>query len=46
MAGGVFDSWNFEQKQLKMAWSKNTFYPRTILCKNYILFKIFVKHYC
>ncbi len=34
MAGGVYDSQNFEQKLLKMAWSKNIFYPRSILQKN------------
>jgi hypothetical protein len=33
MAGGIFDAWNFEQKQIKMAWSKNTFYPRSITQK-------------
>ncbi len=30
MAGGIYDSWNFEQKQVKVALSKNTFYPRSI----------------
>jgi hypothetical protein len=30
MAGGVYDSLNFKQKQLKMAWSKNIFSPRSI----------------
>ncbi len=44
LAGDVFDAWNFEQKQLTMAWSKNTFYPRSIpqkMCKKYILLKLF-----
>ncbi len=43
---GIYASWNFEEIQLKMAWSKNIFYPRTIPCKmyqNYILLKIFIK---
>jgi hypothetical protein len=51
MAGGVFDSRNFEQIQLKMAWSKNIFTLfRSILHKmywNYILLKVFVsRKYC
>ncbi len=33
MAGGICDSWNFEQILLKMIWSKITFYPRSILTK-------------
>jgi hypothetical protein len=46
MVGSVYDSQNFKHKQLKMAWSKKTFYPRSIphkMCYNYILLKIFVK---
>jgi hypothetical protein len=30
MAGGIYDSLNFEQKQLKTAGSKATFLPRSI----------------
>ncbi len=44
-AGDIYDSRNFEQKQLKMAWSKTVFYPRFIphkMCQNYILLKIFI----
>ncbi len=30
---GLYDSRNFEKKQVKMAWNKNTFYPRSIAYK-------------
>jgi hypothetical protein len=46
MAGGIYDSRNFEEIQLKMAWSKNIFYATSIPHKmyyNYILLKVFIK---
>ncbi len=46
MAGGIYDSLNFEQKQLKMAWSKNIFILDLSL-KNgldYILLKAFIQN--
>ncbi len=47
MAGGVYDSLNFEQKQLKMAWSKNIFLldlflkkgVKIISCKSFLFNK-------
>jgi hypothetical protein len=45
MAGGVYDSRNFEERQIKMAWIKNIFYPGSISHNkyyNYILFKVFI----
>jgi hypothetical protein len=33
--GGIYDSRNFEQILLKMAWIKNTFYLRSIPLKKY-----------
>jgi hypothetical protein len=33
MVGGIYDSQNFEQKQLKMAWSKIFFIPGFLLTK-------------
>ncbi len=35
MAGGVYDSRNFEEIQLKMAWIKNIFNPKSIPHKVY-----------
>ncbi len=48
MAGRLYDSQNFEQKQLKMTWSKTKF-PRSIphkMCQNYILWKVFIPKSC
>jgi hypothetical protein len=45
MAWGIYDSLNFEQKQLNMAWSKNSFYSMSIpykMCQKYILLKVFI----
>ncbi len=49
MAGGVYDSYNFEQTQLKMAWSKNIFSSRSIphkMFQTYILLEISSKKHC
>jgi hypothetical protein len=46
MAGGIFDAWNFEQKQLTMAWSRNTFYPRSITQKCVRSISILLKLLC
>ncbi len=49
IAGGVHDSQNCAHRQLKMAWSKNIFSPRSIHLKmfqNYILLQGFVKKSC
>jgi hypothetical protein len=46
MARGLYDTRNIELKQLKMAWSKNIFHPRSIhhkMCYNYVLLTIFIK---
>jgi hypothetical protein len=43
MAGGVYDSPNFKEKQLKMAWSKTISCPGSIPHKmyyNYTLLKV------
>ncbi len=49
MAGVVFDSWNFEETQLKMAWSKNILKSISIFHKiyqHYILLQVLIKKCC